>query len=110
MAAAKTFGNYTLLKRLASGGMGETHLAEQLGAAGVSRRVVIKTMLPRFTADKAALEAFVQEARVCATLTHGNIAQVYEFGQVDGLGRTGSHARSAFLPVNCSQRLTDTSQ
>jgi serine/threonine-protein kinase len=84
MAAAKTFGNYTLLTRLASGGMGETHLAEQLGAAGVSRRVVIKTMLPRFADDKALVDAFVQEARVCATLAHGNIAQVYEFGQVDG--------------------------
>jgi serine/threonine-protein kinase len=84
MAAAKTFGNYTLLSKLASGGMGETHLAEQLGAAGVSRRVVIKTMQPRFADDQDKVDAFVQEARVSATLTHGNIAQVYEFGQVDG--------------------------
>jgi serine/threonine-protein kinase len=84
MAAAKTFGNYTLLSKLASGGMGETHLAEQLGAAGVSRQVVIKLMLPRFADNQAIVDAFVQEARVSTTLTHGNIAQVYEFGEVDG--------------------------
>jgi len=78
------FGKYELTTRLAKGGMGETYLAQLNAVAGVSKRVVIKKMLPALAADEHLVEAFIQEARISATLSHGNIAQVFDFGSIDG--------------------------
>ncbi|MBL8955966.1 MAG: protein kinase [Myxococcaceae bacterium] len=78
------FGKYELTTRLAKGGMGETYLAQLNAVAGVSKRVVIKKMLPSVAADEKLVEAFIQEARISATLSHGNIAQVFDFGSIDG--------------------------
>jgi hypothetical protein len=80
----ETFGKYEILARLAVGGMGETLLAQLHGAAGVTKRVVIKKLLPQAGADPAAVEAFIQEARISTTLSHGNIAHVFDFGEIDG--------------------------
>ncbi|MBL8949803.1 MAG: serine/threonine protein kinase [Myxococcaceae bacterium] len=81
---AARFGKYELVSLLAKGGMGETYLAELQALAGVTKRVVIKKMLPALAADPKLVEAFIQEARLSATLSHGNIAQVFDFGEVDG--------------------------
>ena len=78
------FGKYELIERIAKGGMGETYLAELQAVAGVTKRVVIKKMLPQVAEDAALVEAFVQEARITAGLSHGNIAQVFDFGEIDG--------------------------
>lgn len=78
------FGNFRLLSRLGRGGMAETWKAELVGAAGVTRSVVIKRVLPGFACIPSFVEMFVNEARITATLSHGNIAQVLDFGQVDG--------------------------
>jgi serine/threonine protein kinase len=78
------FGKYTLLMRLASGGMAELFLARFSGPAGVERLVVIKLVASRFAKDPALLEMFTDEARIAATLDHPNIGQVLEVGEVDG--------------------------
>ncbi len=78
------FGKYELVARLAKGGMGETFRAELVAAAGVTKQVVIKKMLPYLVSDAALVEAFVQEARLSASLSHANLAQVFDFGEVDG--------------------------
>ncbi len=41
-------------------------------------------MLPHHAQDKAFVTAFINEAKVSASLSHGNIAQVFDFGVVDG--------------------------
>ena len=78
------FGRYRLINRLGRGGMAETWKAWMLGAAGVTRHVAIKRILPAMADDALFMEAFVNEARVTASLNHGNIVQVYDFGQVEG--------------------------
>ncbi len=78
------FGKYELLARLASGGMAETYRAQLRGAAGVTKPVVIKRVLPHLAQDAAFIKAFIDEAKLSASLSHGNIAQVFDFGQVDG--------------------------
>ncbi len=78
------FGKYELTTRIAKGGMGETYLAELNAVAGVTKRVVIKKMLPQLSADEQLVEAFINEARISATLSHGNIAQVFDFGSIEG--------------------------
>jgi serine/threonine-protein kinase len=79
--AAETFGNYTLIRHLAMGGMGEVWLANQSGPAGFTRPVVIKRVLRSHNADGRFIELFLNEARLAARLTHPNIVQVIELGQ-----------------------------
>ena len=73
-------GRYQLLRRLASGGMGEVHLARERGVAGFRRLVVVKRLLPRVAGDSDHVARFVDEARLVANLRHPNIVQVHDFG------------------------------
>jgi serine/threonine protein kinase len=77
------FGKYVLLSKLAAGGMAVTFRARLTGAMGVTKPCVIKQILPHFADDPDFVEMFASEARVAMALTHGNIAQVFDFGQVD---------------------------
>ncbi|MCE9671150.1 serine/threonine protein kinase [Myxococcus stipitatus] len=79
-----SFGRYELLAELGRGGMAETWRARLVGAAGVTKPVLIKKVLPEFANDDAFISMFIREARISTTLSHGNIAQVFDFGQVDG--------------------------
>jgi eukaryotic-like serine/threonine-protein kinase len=78
------FGRYELVSRLGRGGMAETYRARLVGEAGVTKPVLIKKVLPEYANDEAFTTMFVSEARISASLSHGNIAQVYDFGRVDG--------------------------
>ena len=82
--ASKRFGKYELIRSLGHGGMAEAWLAHAKGAAGVVKPVVIKKVLPELAAQSELIEAFIAEARISTTLSHGNIAQVFEFGEVAG--------------------------
>ncbi|MDX2015401.1 MAG: protein kinase [Myxococcaceae bacterium] len=78
------FGKYELLRRLGHGGMAEVYLARQDGPAGFAKQVVLKQVLPQHV-DKANFRAmFLDEARLAARLTHPNICQVFDLGEVDG--------------------------
>jgi tetratricopeptide (TPR) repeat protein/tRNA A-37 threonylcarbamoyl transferase component Bud32 len=78
------FGRYELMFRLGHGGMAETYRARLLGEAGVTKPVLIKKVLPEYANDEAFTTMFISEARISATLSHANIAQVYDFGRVAG--------------------------
>ena len=79
------FGRYSLIRRLAFGGMAEIFLAAMKGDEGFEKRVVLKRILPQFSADPAFVSMFIDEAKVAARLSHPNIVQVYDFGAVDGV-------------------------
>ncbi|NJK88268.1 MAG: protein kinase [Myxococcales bacterium] len=78
-------GDYRLRKRLAVGGMGEVYLGEKVGPEGFIKPVVLKCVLPQLANDRAFIQLFLDEARLAALLNHPNIAQVYDFGIVDGV-------------------------
>ncbi|MBI2892996.1 MAG: serine/threonine protein kinase [Deltaproteobacteria bacterium] len=84
MRSGVPFGRYSLVRRLARGGMAEIFLALQEGPEGFSRRLVIKRILPHLAADPAFLRMFMDEARIVAMLSHPHIVHLYDFGQVDG--------------------------
>ncbi len=84
MEPGERFGRYELVSWLGRGGMAETYRARLLGEAGVTKPVLIKKVLPEYANDQAFVAMFISEARISATLSHGNIAQVYDFGRVDG--------------------------
>ncbi|MCE9670746.1 protein kinase [Myxococcus stipitatus] len=64
--------------------MAETWRARLLAAAGITKPVLIKKVLPQFAQDESFIRMFISEARISATLSHGNIAQIFDFGEVDG--------------------------
>ena len=80
----RRFGKYTLLRKLATGGMAELFLALQKSVAGFEKLLVIKRILPAMNQDKSFIDMLLHEARIAATLTHANIVQIFDVGQVDG--------------------------
>lgn len=83
-SGGNAFGKYQLLDRIAAGGMAEIYRARMTGAAGVSKPVVIKKILPHYAGDGSFVAQFINEARIAVGLSHGNIAQVFDFGEIDG--------------------------
>jgi eukaryotic-like serine/threonine-protein kinase len=78
------FGKYTLIRKLATGGMAELFLAIQKSVAGFEKLLVIKRILPSMNQDRAFIEMLLHEARIAATLSHPNIVQIFDVGQYDG--------------------------
>src|SRR5947209_1010052 len=83
-AHARAFGKYTLLTKLATGGMAEIFLAQLRAIAGFEKQVVIKRILPHYADDADFVAMFLDEAKITARITHPNVCQVYELGSVDG--------------------------
>jgi len=80
-----TFGNYSIVSHLATGGMAEVYVARQTGLAGFERLVVIKRIRPDLLGDLGVIASLIDEARLLATLQHPNIAQVHDIGRVNDL-------------------------
>jgi serine/threonine-protein kinase len=78
------FGKYTLIRKLATGGMAELFLAIQKSVAGFEKLLVIKRILPSMNQDGGFIEMLLHEARIAATLSHPNIVQIFDVGQADG--------------------------
>lgn len=81
----ETFGNYLLLKKIGAGGMAELYLARQNGVMGFERVLAIKRILPHLTEDADFIDMFINEAKLAAQITHPHVAQVYDFGAVEGI-------------------------
>ena len=64
--------------------MAELYRARSVAAAGVSKAVVVKKILPAFAGQRDFVRMFINEAKIAVSLSHGNIAQVFDFGEVDG--------------------------
>ncbi len=78
------FGRYILERPLARGGMAEIFFARHDGPAGFSRHLVIKRILKELASNTEFVEMFLDEARLVAQLSHPNIVQLFDFGEVDG--------------------------
>jgi serine/threonine protein kinase len=74
-------GPYELLQKLATGGMAEIYVARREGPHGFSKRIALKRILPQLAADPEFVAMFIDEARLCAQLTHPNLVQVFDFGE-----------------------------
>jgi serine/threonine protein kinase len=78
------FGRYTLVQRLATGGMAEVFKAKILSTHGFEKLLVIKRILPNLAADKTFVSMFIDEAKLTAQLIHPKIVQVTDFGEENG--------------------------
>lgn len=77
-ALPRRFERYTLLKRIARGGMGEVYLATAGGIEGAERPCVVKAIRREHEEDRSFLARFLDEARIQAQLQHPGVAQVVE--------------------------------
>jgi serine/threonine protein kinase len=78
-------GAFRLVRKIAEGGMATVYEAELLGPAGFSKRVALKVIHPHYAREQTWLQLFIDEAKLSANLVHGNIVQIYQLGEVDGL-------------------------
>ncbi len=76
------FGKFTLTKRIGRGGMAEAFLAQMEGSSGFTKTLVVKRMLSHLIDDEDFVKMFQREARLAALLTHTNVVQIYELGQI----------------------------
>jgi serine/threonine protein kinase len=63
--------------------MADVFKARIQGPAGFERTFVVKRILPHLSDDPAFTKMFIDEAKIAAKLTHPNIVQVFELGNVD---------------------------
>ena len=75
-------GPYNLLRELGSGGMGSVWLAER--SDGLLKRPVALKLPHAGQPDLTFLERFNRERDILATLTHPNIARLYDAGLAEG--------------------------
>src|SRR5919205_1421414 len=79
-----THGRYAVMKKIADGGMAEIFLATHSGAEGFQRPVIVKRILPAFSADPQFRNMLVDEAHIAMTLNHSNIVPVLDLGRSGG--------------------------
>ncbi|MCG5053228.1 MAG: serine/threonine protein kinase [Myxococcales bacterium] len=81
---ATQHGRYTVVRKLAEGGMAEIFLAKQHGSQGFEKPVVLKRIHAALYADEQFRNMLIDEAHISMGLSHNNIVQVLDLGQAGG--------------------------
>ena len=76
----KVLGRYSVVGKLAQGGMAEVYLARQVSPAGYQKLVVIKRVRPHLASDEDFVGMFVNEARLASMINHPNVVQIFDLG------------------------------
>ena len=76
--AGVNVGDYRLIRRLGSGGMGEVWEAERRDNG---RRVALKLLSSRFVGSTTSMERFMREGQLAAGVSHPRSTFVYETGR-----------------------------
>ena len=69
---------YEIVRLIGRGGMGAVYEARQVQ---LGRRVAVKILPAELSANEAFAERFRREARTLGSLEHGNILEVFDFGE-----------------------------
>src|SRR5689334_2854934 len=77
----EALGHYKILERVGSGGLGDVYRARD---TRLGRTVAIKLPPDDFQADVSRRNVLLRDARAAQTLSHPNIATLYEVGEADG--------------------------
>jgi serine/threonine protein kinase len=77
------YGRYSLLEKVATGGMAEVFRATRKGVEGFEKVVAVKRILPHLSSNKDFVEMFIAEAKMVASLSHPNIVQIFDLGKID---------------------------
>jgi len=81
IASAGTYvGRYRLVEEIGVGGMASVYLARMDGAGGFQKWVALKRVHPHLVEDEHFIRMFLDEARIAASISHPNVAQVFDLG------------------------------
>ncbi|MCB9743705.1 MAG: serine/threonine protein kinase [Alphaproteobacteria bacterium] len=83
-APMEQFGKYQILERIARGGMAEIFKARMEGIGGFNRLFAIKRIVPGLSQNREYIDLLVDEAKIAGLLSHANIVQILDLGQVSG--------------------------
>lgn len=81
-------GEFTIVRLLGKGGMGEVYEARQ---SNPDRPVALKVLAPWLADDEEALDRFWREAAVPARLDHPGIVRIISTGKTDGVAYYAMH-------------------
>jgi serine/threonine protein kinase/Tol biopolymer transport system component len=81
IAAGTRLGRYEIRSQIGEGGMGEVYLAQD---TQLDRVVALKILTAEVARDQQRLHRFLQEARAASSLSHPNVAHIYEIGESVG--------------------------
>jgi serine/threonine-protein kinase len=77
------FGPFFLYDLIGLGGMAEIFLAKEFTGLGAEHLTVVKRILPHLTNREGFGEMLIKEAKICSTLSHANVVQTYDLGEID---------------------------
>jgi serine/threonine protein kinase len=80
-----TFGGYHIVRHIGGGGMAQIYLAKTRGLAGFEKHLALKVINPEYADEDRFVQMLIDEAKLCVGLTHVNIGQVFDLGQIDGI-------------------------
>src|SRR5262245_17881440 len=69
-------GSYVVFEAFAQGGLATVHLGVRVGAAGFSRVVAIKRLLPQHASDLDLSTSFIDEARLSSRIRHPRVVVI----------------------------------
>ena len=88
--------------------MARLFLGKEQTELGGERQVVVKQILPLFADDSSFAKLLVDEAKLAAQLSHGNVVQVFDLGKVNSTLYIAMEYVEGFdlreLLRNCSKR------
>ncbi|MHB8277098.1 MAG: serine/threonine-protein kinase [Candidatus Humimicrobiaceae bacterium] len=73
----KKINNYQILSKIASGGMSEVYLADDISSG---KKVALKILDAKLSIDPEYLHRFKKEASICQQLDHKNIVKILSYG------------------------------
>ncbi len=76
-AAGQTVGNYRVLAKIGTGGMGAVYLAVH---PLINKRVALKVIHRELSANKEVVQRFFQEARAVNQIGNEHIVEIHDFG------------------------------
>ncbi|MCC6662913.1 MAG: serine/threonine protein kinase [Polyangiaceae bacterium] len=74
-------GRYQLVDEIGVGGMARVHLARAVGVGGFEKWVAVKQIHHHLADDDRFIRMFLDEARIAASISHPNVAQVFDVGR-----------------------------
>lgn len=80
----RPYGQYTLVRRLANGGMAEVYLATAESSCGFEKTVAIKRVHPHLAGASESPVSLTEEAKLAVGLNHPNIVRTFDLGHAEG--------------------------
>ncbi len=104
------FGRYRITDSLGRGRVTEAFKAKSFGVEGFEKTLVVKRFREELVSDSELLTLVLLAAKQSMRLSHANVAQVFDMGEVPDVGRTSHYIATEFVPGLSLRNLLDRSR